>query len=119
MRLVEQTTASWEFWFGLLEQFVEQHGHARVPASYTVDGYQLGEWVNTQRNKHTKGTLDADRQRRLEGLPGWTWDPRADRWEEGFSRLLDYVERTRSRPRPALLRGRWLPARSVGQLATQ
>ena len=26
-------------------------------------------------------------------LPGWTWDPFADQWEEGFSRLLDYVER--------------------------
>ena len=47
----------------------------------------------TQRNGHAKGTLDADRQRRLQDLPGWTWDPVADQWEEGFSRLLDYVER--------------------------
>ena len=39
-RLVEQTTASWEFWFGLLEQFVESNGHARRPESHTVDGYQ-------------------------------------------------------------------------------
>ena len=162
VRLVEQTTASWEFWFGLLEQFVERHGHARVPQSYTVDGYRLGgwvseqrtnhakgtldadrerrledlpgwtwdpsptsgrrvsadscdyverhgdarvplsytvdgyrlgEWVSTQRDNHAKGTLDADRQRRLQDLPGWTWDPHADQWEEGFSRLLDYVER--------------------------
>ena len=42
---------------------------------------------------HAKGTLDADRQRRLQDLPGWTWDPYADKWEEGFRRLLDYVER--------------------------
>jgi hypothetical protein len=24
---------------------------------------------------------------------GWTWDPYADRWEEGFSRLSHYIER--------------------------
>jgi superfamily II DNA or RNA helicase len=93
VRLVEQTTASWEFWFGVLEQFVEHNGHARVRLSYTVDGYRLGGWVNTQRDRHTKGALDADRQQRLQDLPGWTWDPHADRWEEGFRRLQDYVER--------------------------
>ncbi len=43
--------------------------------SYTVDGYQLGHWVNTQRSIHAKGILDADREHRLEDLPGWTWDP--------------------------------------------
>jgi len=92
VRLVEQTTASWEFWFGLLEQFIELNGYARVPVSYTMDGCKLGEWVNTQRDFRGAGHLDADRQRRLASLPGWTWDPRADQWEEGFSRILQYVE---------------------------
>ena len=92
VRLVKETSTSWEFWFGMLEQFVEHHGHARVPFSYKVDGYRLGAWVNTQRNR--QAALDADRQRRLEELPGWTWDRFADMWEEGFSRLLHYVERT-------------------------
>ncbi len=69
-----------------------------MPASlscYMVDGYKLGWWVNVQRNNYAEGTLDADRQRRLEDLPGWTWDTRADQWEEGFRRLSEYVERTR------------------------
>ena len=46
-----------------------------------------------QRDKHTEGTLDPARERRLLDLPGWTWDPYADRWEEGFRRLQDYVKR--------------------------
>ena len=91
VRLVEQTTASWEFWFGLLERFVELNGDARVPHAYTVDGYRLGLWVITQR--HRRSRLDADHQRQLQELPGWTWDPYADQWEGGFNRLLQYVER--------------------------
>jgi Helicase associated domain len=60
--------------------------------SYMFGGYRLGTWVQTQRDRHAAGTLDADRERRLEHLPGWTWDSHADRWEEGFLRLLGYVE---------------------------
>ncbi len=92
VRLVEQTTAAWEEWFGLLEQFVERTGDARVPSSYTVDDCKLGLWALTQRHRHAKGALDADRERQLQELPGWTWDPFAAQWEEGFSRLLDYVK---------------------------
>lgn len=92
VRLVEQTTASWEFWLGLLEQFVERNGHARVPQSCVVDGYRIGTWVNTQRRLATRGLLNIDRKRRLAALRGWTWDPYGDQWEGGFNHLLKYVE---------------------------
>ena len=91
LRLVEQTTASWQAWYGLLEQFVGDAGHARVQASYIVDGYKLGAWVSDQRIHYGQGILVAERQRRLEELPGWSWDPHADNWEEGFTRLEQYV----------------------------
>ncbi|QTJ71273.1 Helicase associated domain protein (plasmid) [Rhodococcus sp. ZPP] len=92
VRLLEQTTADWEYWFGLVERFVEHHGHARVPVSCTVDGDRLGAWVNRQRTQHTHGALDADRARRLQNLPGWTWEPHADLWEQGYRRLVEFVE---------------------------
>jgi hypothetical protein len=53
--------------------YVKRHGDARVPQSYTVDGYRLGAWVSHQRQSHKKGTLDPDRERRLQDLPGWIW----------------------------------------------
>ena len=64
----------WEEGFSRLQDYVKGHGDARVPRSYKVDGYRLGSWINSQRTDHAKGTLDTDRQRRLEDLPGWTWD---------------------------------------------
>ena len=38
-----------------------------------------------------KGTLESDRQRRLESLAGWTWDPYHYQWETGFALLVKYV----------------------------
>jgi superfamily II DNA or RNA helicase len=91
VRLVEQTTASWHFWFGLLQQFAASSGHASPPAVYEVDGYSLGEWVSTQRDRNTLGRLEVDRQRLLDEFDGWTWDPIADKWEEGFQVLMRYA----------------------------
>jgi len=47
------------------QQYVEQHGHASVPYTYTVDGDKLGTWVHRQHRLYAKKKLDPDRQRRL------------------------------------------------------
>jgi superfamily II DNA or RNA helicase len=93
VRLVERTTASWEFWFGLLEKFVELEGTALVLRGCKVDGHPLGEWVSTQRQFKSNGRLDLDRQRRLEQVhPTWTWNAKDFKWEFMFGLLERYVE---------------------------
>jgi len=95
VRLVEQSTESWEFWFGLVERYAAEYGTARVPAPYVCDGtYPLGTWVFKQRYKHGKGLLDPSRARRLTELDGWTWDPAEDAWEEGFGHLAEFAKLT-------------------------
>jgi len=93
VRLVEQTTASWEFWFGVLQRFVEREGHARVPANHVEERFKLGGWVMNRRTNYREGALDAERKRRLEALPGWTWDTLVAQWEEGFARLKQFIQR--------------------------
>lgn len=89
---IEQTSESWEFMFGLLEAYVEETGSSRVPAGFkTTHGYSLGSWINTQRAN--KDLLSIERIKRLVALPKWTWAVHEARWEEGISRLKEYVEK--------------------------
>ena len=90
--LVEQVTVSWNFWFGLLEAYVRESGSAWVSAKYvTQDGYKLGMWVNGQRDAKLKNQLNKERISRLDSLPGWVWDAYQEKWEIGFSELMEYV----------------------------
>jgi hypothetical protein len=97
---VEATTDTWNFWFGLLEAYVEQEGHARVPASFkTLDGYALGTWVSNQRSR---GRLSSEQIAKLESVSGWTWDARGDKWNEGFRELEKYIGKHGHAKVPAL-----------------
>jgi hypothetical protein len=82
----------WVEGFSNLKSFADREGHCRVSQYYkTNDGYRLGQWVMVQRVK--KDTIGLDRRQRLEALPGWSWQPHSDRWEEGFSCLKRFVDR--------------------------
>ena len=94
VKLVEHVTASWEFFFGLLQQYIEDKGHAIVPRSYiTKNGYKLGQWVSYQQSSYRKRKLLHTRQTRLEQLPDWIWDHSEALWQEGYKRLCEYVKR--------------------------
>jgi Helicase associated domain len=81
----------WEEGFSHLKQFSERMGHCQVSRGYkTGDGFRLGGWVSTQKSR--KDTINVDRRQRLEGLRGWSWSVRSDKWEEGFSHLKQFSD---------------------------
>jgi superfamily II DNA or RNA helicase len=93
LRVIEVGSQSWEFWFGLLERFVAREQHAHVPQKHLEDGHPLGTWVNKQRIAFHGRVLEADREARLQTLPGWIWSSAAAAWEEGFRLLERFVAR--------------------------
>jgi superfamily II DNA or RNA helicase len=129
VRIVEQTTSSWEFWYGLLERYGERHGNVAVPAPHIESGFALGRWVAYQRHEHSRDRLDTERARRLEMLPGWIWSMLDKMWEEGYRRLTRYSQRHDNARVPAeytedgFKLGRWVVtvrrARKTGELSSE
>jgi superfamily II DNA or RNA helicase len=93
VRLLQKTSASWEFWMGLMDNFIKENRHSLVPVGYAVGRYKLGSWVVTQRHLHGRGELSEERTHRLEALPGWSWDPVADSWAKHYNGLKAFAER--------------------------
>jgi superfamily II DNA or RNA helicase len=99
VRLLQKTSRSWEFWMGLMDNFIQEHGHSRVPVHLAVGEYKLGSWVTVQRYLHGRDELSQERIQVLETLPGWSWDPVADSWTDHYSALQAFVaEQGHARP---------------------
>ena len=116
MKLVESRTPNWEFWYGLLLRYVDGHGHAAIKADEMVDEWKLGQWASIQRQANRRGELTIEHKHRLARLPGWSWDPKEDQWEQHFAGSPSYA--TTDTPSSNGLRNRWSEARNVGRHAT-
>lgn len=84
---------SWNKSFNLLLEFAKEQGHSRVPMGCKYKGFSLDVWVSSQRRAHHLGKLPQDRKRKLESLPGWSWNTIKDRDETAFQGLDVFVQR--------------------------
>ena len=97
--------AQWQRMYGQLQDYVAEHG--QLPPLNTSGA--LGIWVTTQRQARKNGMLSEERQRLLEAISCWSWDPLEDQWRQMYSRLQDYVaEHGRLPPRSCGALGRWV-----------
>lgn len=95
-RLNDTLTASWEYMYAEAKIYFEQHGHLNVPKRYTtMEGYSLGEWLNTQRKVYfgkATGILTPDHIARLNKI-GMRWESASDfRWQTLISEVAQYVK---------------------------
>ena len=119
-RIVDTTTSSWEFWFGLLVAYRDEYGDCNVPVSYqTKDNFKLGQWVSNQRDKYKKGKLQAEYTERLDAI-GFVWDKLEVDWEKGYRHLVVYKAEyghcdvpARYRAQDGFYLGRWVSHQRV------
>lgn len=67
----------------LFKLATHQATHGTMPVQSTENGM----WATTQRYRKNRGTLRADRIRKLEAIPGWVWDPHEAAWIEQYAEL--------------------------------
>ncbi len=95
-RLVEATTANWDFNYGLLQRFVEREGHCRVPrrhvALFEGGDLALGNWCGTNRYLVNSGSLSDERIVALDAL-GFDWDPLETNYQRNLAALAQFVAR--------------------------
>jgi superfamily II DNA or RNA helicase len=89
-KLIETSTSSWEFWFGLLLDFIELNGHSYFDEEYEHDGHKLGLWAGNQRQKFRRGALSDSRIEQLESS-GFIWEPLEYVWQERFTEFKNFV----------------------------
>jgi hypothetical protein len=83
----------WERAYLALSAFATEHGHCRTPRASTVTDINVDAWSKQQRVAFHAGRLASDRARRLEHVPGWSWQPQDDAWEAGYAALRAFADR--------------------------
>ncbi len=90
VRTLRMMTPGWDYGYQQLQDFVEQHGHARVPLNAVTDnGFPLGAWVRG--NRRRRDQLTVEQVTKLESLPNFAWDLQEARWRDAYQRLQDFI----------------------------
>ncbi|MDB9845090.1 Helicase associated domain protein [Burkholderiaceae bacterium] len=90
-KLVVETSprVPWDEWWRRLLEYVLKYRDALVPRKFkTADDFALGQWVSQQRKE--RQSLPEEKQKRLEILRGWEWEPLEAAWQRSFEALKAY-----------------------------
>lgn len=82
------------------DKYALLHARAHSGKGVTPGGdAALGAWTSTQRHAKKRGALTPEREAALAALPGWSWEPIKESWDEQYGRLRAYAEQ-HQRPPP-------------------
>lgn len=73
---------AWETGFEALKKHLLSGGTTTVHRDFKVDGIVLANWIRVRR--HNSERLSSERKAALEALPGWSWSPFEEKWQEKY-----------------------------------
>jgi len=90
--LVEHSTETWNFYFGLLERYADQFDHSVVLPKFQYESFNLGNWVGTQRINYKKGLLTQKKISKLNAIKRWSFAPDTDKFMEFFEIIKKHIK---------------------------
>jgi hypothetical protein len=91
IKVIERTTSSWDFKFGLLQSYVIENGTALVRDDLVYKSEKLGKWVGQARQDFKRNELSPERIRMLEQLKDWSWTPYETFWHTCYQEVQSAV----------------------------
>ena len=89
-----KNTITWDEYYELLKKYYNEHGNINIPKNYTVNGINLGTWINTQRQAYKNHTLSPERIIKLEKLDiRWSKDINHLDWDAYYELLKKYYKK--------------------------
>ena len=75
-----------------LKEYKEKHGHCFIPSNF--EDSALRNWVVTQRQRHSKGSLSAEQIQQLESVGfAWSFEQEKEKmWDFRFHQLSQFVQ---------------------------
>lgn len=70
--------------FELLHKYARENGHTLVPKKYSVDGNDLGQFVQRNRRRFRKNELPQEIIHKFNQVPNWIWKRSSPGWEDFF-----------------------------------
>ena len=94
---------AWTRRYGLLLRHVASHGamprEFANPRAEEVEESRLAGWVRYQRRREQKLSLPSWQRELLEQVPGFSWDPLKEQWNEWCEMLRVFLAAERRMPR--------------------
>ncbi len=83
----------WQSKYDIAKKYYEEHGNLDVKVGYKVDKFDLGKWVQRQRQLNDKGQLKEERKQLLEQI-GMSWQDAYDlEWLDNYQLVSSYFEK--------------------------
>ncbi len=98
LELIGKSSTPFEEWYGKLLSFFETFQHLEVPITpaQSPEFYELGRWLNKQRQLFKRGLMSEYRSRLLSLLDPMWFDPHESSWKAQYAALKKHAQITGS-----------------------